>query len=453
MRILQVAHGFPPDQMAGAEVYTWAVSRELARLGHDVHVFVPGVRPAFPNLARVEERVDGLPVTRLNLLPGSPHRLEITYWNPTVDQCFAEYLRDLRPEVIHVQHTLGLSAGVFKVAREAGIPTLFTLHDFWYHCPRGQRITPRNHLCEKVEPWRCALCVGTWRAVWFRKWGTNYVRGRTAETRGEGVATRALKLPVRTLKYLADEGWRAPILHRNELLLDAMLQASRILAPSRFLMERFVEQGVPKERLHFSEYGMDDAPFRAAPPRPARDPAARPVRFGFVGTLMPTKGPDLLVEAFQSLPHGAATLELFGAGTGPKTEGFIEGMKSSNRHPGVHFRGRFDNKRIAEILAGLDVLVVPSRWWENAPLTIHESVMAHMPVVVSDHGGMRELAERFGNALGFQPNDPADLARVLRRFLDEPELWAQLAPKRPVRSVNDDVVGLIEHYRELVGTP
>ena len=80
-------------------------------------------------------------------------------------------------------------------------------------------------------------------------------------------------------------------------------------------------------------------------------------------------------------------------------------------------------------------------------------VMARMPVVVSDHGGMRELAERFGNALGFQPNDPADLARVLRRFLDEPELWAQLAPKRPVRSVNDDVVGLIEHYRELVSTP
>ena len=78
MRILQVAHGFPPDQMAGAEVYTWAVSRELARLGHDVHVFVPGVRPNHPNLARVEERVDGLPVTRLNLLPGSPHRLEIT---------------------------------------------------------------------------------------------------------------------------------------------------------------------------------------------------------------------------------------------------------------------------------------------------------------------------------------------------------------------------------------
>ena len=99
----------------------------------------------------------------------------------------------------------------------------------------------------------------------------------------------------------------------------------------------------------------------------------------------------------------------------------------------------------------MDVLVVPSKWWENAPLTIHESVMSRMPVVVSGHGGMTELAECFGNALQFRPSDSDDLARVLRRFLDEPGIWAELVPTRPVRSVEDDVDGLLAIYGRVAG--
>jgi len=175
------------------------------------------------------------------------------------------------------------------------------------------------------------------------------------------------------------------------------------------------------------------------------------VRFGFVGTLMANKGPDLAVRAFQSMPEGAATLELFGAGSGPLAAEFEASLRGLNSHPGLAFRGRFDNRRIAEILGGLDVLIVPSRWWENAPLTIHESVMARMPVITSGHGGMAELAERFGNALLFEPGDADDLARCMRRFLDEPDLWAQLVPRRPVRSLADDVDFLIERYAELTG--
>jgi glycosyltransferase involved in cell wall biosynthesis len=77
--------------------------------------------------------------------------------------------------------------------------------------------------------------------------------------------------------------------------------------------------------------------------------------------------------------------------------------------------------------------------------------MAGMPVVTSGHGGMAELAERFGNALLFRPGDPDDLARVLRRFLDEPGLWTELVPRRAVRSVADDVDAQLERYAALAG--
>ncbi|MFM9013881.1 MAG: hypothetical protein ACKORK_09975, partial [Gemmatimonadota bacterium] len=77
-------------------------------------------------------------------------------------------------------------------------------------------------------------------------------------------------------------------------------------------------------------------------------------------------------------------------------------------------------------------------------------VMARMPVVLSDHGGMRELKERFGNAVGFRADDAEDLARALRRFLDEPGIWKALEPRRAVRTVADDVAGLLGHYAEIM---
>ena len=450
-RILYVAHGFPPDQMAGAEVYTWAIAREAARRGHQVTVLAPAVRPGHPEHALVEEEVDGVRVLRLNQNNVGLDRLERTYRDARIDRLFADLLEREHPDVVHVQHTIGVSAGILAVARDAGVPLVFTLHDFWFQCPRGQRLTPGLHLCTEIQPARCAVCVGRKRAAFGVRWLGMYARGEAPEAAGKGALARALSLAPAAVRYAAREAWTAPILRRTEELRELIGAADLLIAPSEFLLERFVEWGVPRERLVFSEYGMDDAPFRAASPRPPRDPAARPVRFGFVGTLMASKGPDLVVRAFQGLPRGQATMELFGAGSGKDGAAYEASLQAANRHPDLAFRGRFDNRRIAEILSGLDVLIVPSRWWENAPLTIHESVMARMPLVTSGHGGMEELAERFGNALTFRPGDAADLERVLRRFLDEPGIWAALQPRRAVRSVAEDVDFLLERYAELCG--
>jgi len=450
MRILQVAHGFPPDQMAGAEVYTWTLAREMARRGHDVHALVPAVRPGHPEHALVEEQVDGVAVLRLNQNHLALDRLEATYSDPGIDAIFADLLGRLRPDVVHVQHTIGLSIGILRLARAAGVPVVMTLHDFWFHCPRGQRMTPRGHLCAEVQPWRCALCVAGKRAAYASEWLGAYARGAARETEGEGALQRGLLFLPRLGAYLAREGLRAPILRRLGETREALLDADRLLAPSRFLLERYVEQGIPREKLELSEYGMDDTPFQQLGPRPPRGASTRPVRFGFVGTLMPNKGPDLALRAFEGLPREEATLDLHGSGAGPSGEEYVRRLRSLSTHPWVTFRGPFDNRRIAEVLRSLDVLIVPSRWWENAPLTFHEAVMDRMPVVAAGHGGMAELAERFGNALLFRPGDPDDLARVLRRFLEEPGLWTELLPRRAVRSVADDVDAQLERYAALI---
>src|SRR5206468_6511433 len=67
----------------------------------------------------------------------------------------------------------------------------------------------------------------------------------------------------------------------------------------------------------------------------------------------------------------------------------------------VRFHGRYEHHDLPALLAGLDVLVVPSLWWENSPLTVREGALAGLSVVVSQLGGLVEAVEE-GLAIGFR---------------------------------------------------
>ncbi|MCA9321913.1 MAG: glycosyltransferase, partial [Planctomycetes bacterium] len=243
----------------------------------------------------------------------------------------------------------------------------------------------------------------------------------------------------------------ATIHRRLDFMRDALLAADRILAPSEFLRQRFIEEGLSADRVEFWENGHDPERFVGQAERRAAHPAQGRVRFGFVGTLIPNKGPELLVRAFQDLPVGRATLDIHGRGGGPKGVQYEASLAALNRHPDLRFHGPFDNARVGEVLAGLDVLVVPSLWFENSPLTLNEAALAGLAVVTSDFGGMRELADRFGHALVFPVGDQAALTATLRRFLDEPGLALSLSKThRPVRTIEEDAAGQIARYRDLL---
>ena len=449
VKVLYVTHGFPPDQMAGAEVYSFAVAREVRNCGVEPTVVAPAARPGLPEYGIVEEAYEGVRILRLNQNYADLYDLESTYAGSRGAAAVAAILDRERPDLVHIQHVIGTSCDVILEAKKRGIPVVLTLHDFWFQCPRGQRMTPRRHLCRKIEPWRCALCVGKKRVRYLLNFLGGYATGKTADGRGRGAVARALFFLPRLVRYLWREAWTPTIRRRTERMRAALLAADLVIAPSEFMRAEFSAWGVPDERMVFSEYGMDHELFRAARARPPRLPGA-PIRFGFVGTLIPNKGPDLLIEAFQGIPAGRASLEIFGAGGGPNGPRFEAALKAQNRHPGLSFRGRFDNQRIAAILGSLDVLVVPSLWYENAPLTLHEAALAGIATVTSDHGGMREFAERFGNALLFKPGDAGALRAQLMRLIDEPALLATLRPKRQVRTIEDDARSLVEHYGRLV---
>jgi glycosyltransferase involved in cell wall biosynthesis len=201
-------------------------------------------------------------------------------------------------------------------------------------------------------------------------------------------------------------------------------KVDRFLAPSRFLRDRFVEFGIREERIDLAPYGFDTS-YYSFPPRP---PDGR-VRFGYLGTWIPPKGLHVLIEAFNGIADERASLHIFGhAVPYEEHEDYEARLRDAVRSPRIHLEGRYDNRGVGRILAGLDVLVVPSIWYENAPLTIQEAFLAGVPVITSDLGGMRELVRDGENGLTFRARDAADLRRKIELLIDDASLRARLAP-------------------------
>ncbi|MBI4881609.1 MAG: glycosyltransferase [Planctomycetes bacterium] len=168
---------------------------------------------------------------------------------------------------------------------------------------------------------------------------------------------------------------------------------------------------------------------------------------GYLGTLADYKGAHLAVEAFQRLRPGEATLRIKGETawfkdyTGPLLEQAL-GIS------GLTFEGAVLPGEGYRFLAEVDVLLVPSLWYENSPLTIHEAFQTGVPVVATDLGGMAELVEKGGGLL-FRQNDAADLHRSLRRLLDEPGLVAALRRSIPaVKSIEENAAEMEALYLE-----
>jgi glycosyltransferase involved in cell wall biosynthesis len=180
--------------------------------------------------------------------------------------------------------------------------------------------------------------------------------------------------------------------------------------------------------------------------------AGAPVVFGYIGVVDPVKGIHHLVEAVAPLTK--AELRIYGGEADyapyPDRGRFLAQLRSS---PHIRMMGRYDNHELGRILSEVDVVVVPSIWYENAPLVIREAFLAHRPVVTAAFGGMQEWIQEGVNGLLFRPRDVADLRRVLEQFITDPTLVETLSRRfPPVRSIADDAEAMEARYLSLIKT-
>ena len=180
------------------------------------------------------------------------------------------------------------------------------------------------------------------------------------------------------------------------------------ISPSRFLRSMYLQHtDFDPHAFLYSDNGMRTDHVQALETERS---ASDPVRFGFVGSLVWYKGGESMVRAMGLLEDQNAELHVFGT-FDPEQDDHHRELERLAQGAAVTFHGRFDNSRLAEVYAQIDVLIVPSVWFENSPITIHEAHLLNTPVIASNIGGMAEYVRDGIDGLHFEVGDPADLAR------------------------------------------
>lgn len=428
MKIVLTTHVFFPEHSAGTEVLTLNTARELQSQGHQVEV-VTGFNAQQLGI-KDTERFDsyvfrGIKVNRFlhNLAPmGSQSNVvEAEYNNHFFAEWFRDYLKSFRPDIVHFFHLGLLSGSAIDVCHELAIPRVMTPTDFWLVCPTYQLRLPDNAACKGPD-----------------KDGVNCLRHAVSNTQSVLTAWIFNQLPywmVMTILWVLKRrlftSFKIPqmvgaLAKRANFLKQRMNMLNKVIVPTRLMEEILIGNGLNPQKVIYSRYGIDFNSSEVFLPIPAKK-----LRVGFIGGLSEHKGAHLLISAIRSLESLSLDLKVYGdSQVDPKY--YKKLLKLAGQDKRIRFMGTFPNETIGSIFAELDVLVVPSIWYENTPLVIYSAQAAGCPVIASNMGGMAEVILHEENGLLFQTGNIKDLANTLKRLVQDRALLKSLA-KNAVR--------------------
>jgi glycosyltransferase involved in cell wall biosynthesis len=420
MRVAFFVHCFFPKHFYGTETYTYNLARHLKRAGHDP-VVVSAVFPGEPSAGELISHYtfDDIPIVCIdkNFLPNT--RVKDTYYQPEMRPVLEHLLQELKPDLVHVTHLINHTAVLLEVTKALAIPTFATLTDFFGFCFNNKLEAADGKLCAGPNPKRtnCLACYlkDAARAPSAEPW----IRWAGASPSVKWIApfvSRACGLP--SLRSGPIDGLVQDLRCRPDILLSAYANYRSVITPTRFLQTAYQRNGL-KVPAHNIWFGVDVS--RA--PKPHRS-AGTPL-FGFIGQIARHKGTDILIDALRRLGKGCARLRIYGPSDQDPV--YMDKLRSAAEGLAVEFAGTFPKEQMADVLSEIDVLVIPSRWYENSPLVLLNALATHTPVIVSNVAGMAEFVQEGENGFLFERGSSGALAEAMQRFTNNRGLAAEMA--------------------------
>ena len=372
--ILICANVYPPNFIGGAELIAHYQAKQLKERGYKVIVFAGDSTAGIGRYSVRQDDYEGLPVFRVCLDPQDYSSDFVNFSNPAIEAQFNILLDAFSPDVVHMHNIIGLSAGIIHIAKRKGIKTVLTLHDHWGFCHKNTLIKNNNEICTDYS--RCADCM----------------------------------------PFINDGADRKiPIGMRRDFLMLQLSDVDVFISPSLYLAKTYVCAGIPIGKVKVIWYGIDVARFS----RIVKKERSGRVRFTFIGRFGLHKGIDVILKALD-LIRFPDQISVNLVGTGELTEYLQQRVQRSGLQA-VRFWGMIDNTQIDEVFRETDVLILPSIWPENQPVTITEAMASRTPVIASAIGGIPELVIDEYNGYLFQPGSAEELAEKMSEFVVCPE--------------------------------
>ncbi|UVF20405.1 glycosyltransferase family 4 protein [Microvirga terrae] len=390
-RVLIVSHGHPSFSLGGAEIAAYNLHKGLNRIGNVESRFL--ARVGHPVARHSRTALMSLRQTEGEFLYHADeydHFLISNRNTEEIERDFLRVLKDLKPDVVHFHHFIGLGLEMIYAVRRArpDCVIVITFHEFLSICSHhGQMVkTGGTKLCHRASPSDCNACFPEVSPARFLR-REHFIRG----------------------------------------LLDV---ADFFVSPSQFLVDRYVDWGLDRSRFIVIENGLDIA--ETAPPRSLPQLGSRRSRFGYFGQITQFKGVDVLLDAVTCIPDAVwgddAQLMIFGGNLERQPEAFQEKIRKLVERAGsrVRFYGAYQNSEMPRLMRSIDWTIIPSIWWENSPIVIQESFHHGRPMICSNIGGMAEKIVDGVNGLHFRVGSSQDLVDRMTEALTNPKLWNDL---------------------------
>ena len=429
-RIALLVHGWPPHNATGVEVHAQALAHAWVAQGATVEVLhahmLPGTQEdagaanVHGTVVRTHEGALGVSRLSLRRAATADEALEA----PGVETAVAAWLDAVQPTVVWCEHSIHLGLGALKAAAARGVPVIHRAHDHWLVSPQYLSVRPdlqpmvpndsgalaRIDLLRERHP---QLAPGLGGTIAPELATAEHLQALSTMLDGDADALHASGIDGATFRS-AVEARRALERRRREAVRGVDL----VLAPTHTLAAVLRNAGLPCP-VEVLSCGIEERGLEAVPAAPTT-----PLSLGFVGTLAPHKGLDVLLAALEG--QSGFALRVFGTTDDPQR---LHEVRTRIERVGGELIGAYEPSAIAEAFSRFAVLVMPSRWPEVAPFVLLEARAARRAIVASAVGGVSELVVDGREALLVPPSDALALRAALLRLRDEPDLVTQMASR------------------------
>lgn len=452
LKILLPVHVFFPKHFYGTETYTLDLAKSLKTLGHDPVILtaIPCGEEGTGQLVS-QYHYDDLPVHVIDLNKMPHNRFKQTYYRPELYPILKDLISTIQPDIARVTHLINHTGTLLEVLKDRKIPTVSTLTDFFGICFNNKLERFDGALCmgpnrHSTNCLGCYLCIAKQYPLY------NVLQPFTKNRHILNTVTRLLQYAIKIpgLRKSSLSGHIFDVTKRFNTLRHLYGQYTSMVAPSDFLYDAYVKNRFYPERLKKINFGINLDLLEGY--RETRKKKNGSTVFGYIGQISHHKGVDLLVEAFNRLSGDNKKLKIFGP-SDQDPDYMHQLHKKADANQQIEFHEPFPREKLAKRLAAIDILVIPSRWYENSPLVLLYALATRTPVIATDVKGMSEFVKNDYNGFTFKKNDVVDLTKKMEKLINDPKTIERLSKNANYTKDNiDHAKEVFSIYQEIMSS-
>lgn len=452
MRILHYSLGFPPFRTGGMTKYCMDLMQAEINQGNEVALLWPGSYIDASKKCKIKQRnsknaiesfeiINPLPVSLLDGI-AEPALFSV----PKKENIYYDFLEKGRFDVIHIHTLMGLPQECIKAAKCLDIKTVFTSHDYFGICPKGS-LMQGNKLCKDDNNCKdCVNCCKTGMSIykirllqsklyrivktsaaveWVRK---RHIKSLNAMYNNDAFSYKRIGISKEdSKKYEELRNYYIEIFQMFDIIHFNSRQTQEIY--KKYFDIKNAEKVI----------SISNASVKACK---KLKQIGDKIRLGYLGPLGVRKGFFVLDSVLSELyQQGYRNFELH-----------IYNHIAVEK-PYVICHQPYNSSQLIDVMNNIDVLIVPSIWYETFGFTVLEAIGYGVPVIVSNHVGAKDLIESGVNGIVYTEGD-IGLKKVMKRILDNSKILFQMnkniVQTQEIKTMEYHVKEIIDLYKRRI---